>query len=111
MMRNPSHPGELIKHDCIEALDITITTAADALGVTRKTLSELVNCKSGISPEMAIRLEKTGWGTADAWLRMQLNYDLWRARQKSKGLKVSIEWPSSNNISSGMTHLDLTYTC
>ena len=84
-MHNPSHPGELIKHDCIEALNLTV---AAALGVARKTLSELINCKSGISPEMAIRLEKAGWGTADAWLRMQLNYDLWQARQKSKSLKV-----------------------
>lgn len=87
-MHNPSHPGELIKHDCIEAINLTVTTAAAALGVTRKTLSELINCKSGISPEMAIRLEKAGWGTADAWLRMQLNYDLWQARKKSKSLKV-----------------------
>ena len=84
-MRNSSHPGELIKHDCIEALNLTV---AAALGVARKTLSELINYKSGISPEMAIRLEKAGWGTADAWLRMQLNYDLWQARQKSKSLKV-----------------------
>lgn len=88
MMHNPSHPGELIKHDCIEALNLTVTRAALALGVTRKTFSELINCKSGISPEMAIRLEMTGWGTADAWLRMQLSYDLWQARQKSKNLKV-----------------------
>ena len=88
MMHNPSHPGELVKHDCIEALNLTVTDAAIALGVSRKTLSELVNCKSGISPEMAIRLEKAGWGTADAWLQMQMRHDLWQARQKSKGLKV-----------------------
>ena len=90
MMRNPSHPGELIKYDCIEALNLTVTASAAALGVTRKTLSALINCKSGVSPEMAIRLEKAGWGTADAWLRMQLNYDLWQARQKSKSLKVKM---------------------
>ena len=88
MMHNPSHPGDLIKHDCIEALNLTVTAAATALGVSRKTLSELINCKSGISPEMAIRFEKIGWGTADTWLRMQMNHDLWQARQKSKRLKV-----------------------
>ncbi|MBI4382794.1 MAG: HigA family addiction module antidote protein [Nitrospinae bacterium] len=88
MMRNPSHPGELVKHDCIEALNLTVTAAAAALGVSRKALSELINCKSGVSPEMAIRFEKAGWGTADTWLRMQMNHDLWQARKKSKSLKV-----------------------
>ena len=88
MMHNPSHPGDLIKHDCIEALNLTVTAAATALGVSRKTLSELINCKSGVSTEMAISLEKAGWGTADTWLRMQLSHDLWKARQKPKNLKV-----------------------
>ncbi len=88
MMYNPSHPGMLIKHDCIEALKLTVTAAAVGLGVSRKALSELINCKSGVSPEMAIRFEKAGWGTADAWLRMQMQYDLCEARKKAGRLKV-----------------------
>ena len=88
MMYNPSHPGMLIKHDCIEALKLTVTAAAVGLGVSRKALSELINGKSGVSPEMAIRFEKAGWGTADAWLRMQVQYDLCEARKKAGRLKV-----------------------
>ena len=88
MMYNPSHPGELIKFECLEPLGLTVTAAAKGLGVTRKALSELVNGRSGVSPEMAIRLEKAGWSDADTWLKLQMQYDLWRARQKSKGLKV-----------------------
>lgn len=88
MMHNPSHPGALIKHECIEALNLTVTAAAAGLGVSRKALSELINCKSSVSTEMAIRFEKAGWGTADAWLQMQLNYDLWKARKRAASLKV-----------------------
>jgi antitoxin HigA-1 len=88
MMHDPSHPGEVIKHDCIEASQMTVTDAADGLGVSRKALSELINGKSGVSPDMAIRLEKAGWGTADTWLRMQMQFDLWQARKKSGKLKV-----------------------
>lgn len=76
MMHNPSHPGEIIKFDCIEAMNLTVTAVAEGLGVSRKTLSALINGKSGVSPEMAIRLEKAGWSTAEARLNMQLNYDL-----------------------------------
>src|SRR5512140_2859865 len=88
MMHDPSHPGEVIKHACIEASQLTGTDAADATGVRRTALSELINCKSGVSPDMAIRLEKAGWGTADTWLRMQMQFDLWHARKKSGKLKV-----------------------
>ena len=88
MMHDPSHPGEVIKHDCIEASQLTVTGAADGLGVSRKALSELINCKSGVSPDMAIRLEKAGWGTADTWLRLQMQFDLWQARKKAGKLKV-----------------------
>jgi len=88
MMYNPAHPGLLIKHDCIEALKLTVTEAAVGLGVSRKALSELINGKSGVSPEMAIRFEKAGWGTADVWLRMQMQYDLWEARKNAGRLKV-----------------------
>jgi len=88
MRHNPSHPGEIIKFDCIEAVNLTVTAVAEGLGVSRKTLSALINGKSGVSPEMAIRLEKAGWSTAEVWLNMQLNYDLWNARQRTKQLKV-----------------------
>lgn len=88
MMHNPSHPGELVRFDCLEPLGLSVTKAAEALGVTRQALNNLVNCKAGISPEMAIRLEKAGWSTADTWLQMQMQYDLWQARQKAGSLKV-----------------------
>jgi addiction module antidote protein, HigA family len=87
-MHNPSHPGELVRFDCLEPLGLSVTKAAEALGVTRQALNNLVNCKAGISPEMAIRLEKAGWSTADTWLQMQMQYDLWQARQKAGSLKV-----------------------
>ena len=67
-MKNPPHPGSLVLHDCIEPLGLTITDAADALGVSRFTLSELVNGKRGISPEMAVRLSKAFGGSAESWL-------------------------------------------
>ena len=87
-MFDPAHPGEIIREDCIKPLGLTITAAADALGVTRKALSDLVNGHSGVSPDMAIRLEKVGWSTADHWLRIQLQRDLWEARQRAGRIKV-----------------------
>jgi antitoxin HigA-1 len=89
MMHNPSHPGEIIKEDCLAAMNLTVTAAAKGLGVSRKAFSELINGKSGISPEMAIRLEKAGWGTAEVWLTMQMNYDLWQARQNTVNMVVT----------------------
>src|SRR5580658_6873910 len=87
-MFDPAHPGEIIREDCLKPLGLTVTAAADALGVTRKTLSDLLNGHSGVSPEMAIRLEKVGWSTADHWLRIQLQRDLWEARQQADSIKV-----------------------
>jgi antitoxin HigA-1 len=80
-MHNPPHPGEIVKEFCIEPLKLTVTNAAESLGVTRKTLSMLLNGKSGISPEMALRLSKVFGRTPEGWLRLQLQYDLWKARQ------------------------------
>ena len=88
IMHSPPHPGKVILLECIEALGITVTHAAKGLGVSRKTLSELINCRAGVSPEMAIRLEKAGWSTADTWLKLQMQHDLWQARQKAGSLKV-----------------------
>ncbi|MFI5400769.1 MAG: HigA family addiction module antitoxin [SAR324 cluster bacterium] len=88
-MHNPAHPGEVIREACLAPLGLSVTDAAKGLGVTRKALSELLNGHSGLSPEMAIRLEKAGWSTAETWLRMQMQHDLYSARQKAKSLKVT----------------------
>jgi addiction module HigA family antidote len=80
-MHNPSHPGEIIKEFCVEQLGLTVTKAAESLGVTRKTFSMLLNGKSGISPEMALRLSKVFGRTPEGWLKLQLQYDLWKAKQ------------------------------
>lgn len=87
-MYNPPHPGEIIREDCIKPLGLTVTEAAEGLGVSRQTLSELLNGRNGISAEMALRLEKAGWSTAESWLRNQATYDLWHAKKHGERLKV-----------------------
>ena len=87
-MHNPPHPGEVLKELCIEPLELTITDAAEALGVSRKTLSAILNGRAGISPEMAIRLSKAFATTAESWLNQQMQYDLWQAQQNIGNLKV-----------------------
>jgi antitoxin HigA-1 len=86
-MKNPPHPGGVVLRQCIEPLSLTITDAADALGVTRNTLSELVNERRGISPEMAVRLEKVFGGSAEGWLVQQAQYDLARVQRQQIKLK------------------------
>jgi len=88
-MHNPVHPGEVIRETCLEPLGLSVTAAAKGLGVTRKALSKLLNGHSGVSPDMAIRLQKVGWSTAQTWLRMQLQYDLWHAEQRADKIKVT----------------------
>ena len=88
MMKNPSHPGALVKHDCLEPLALSVTRAAAILGVTRPTLSRVINGHSAVSPEMAIRLSKAFGSRPEAWLRMQLAYDLARAQQLARGINV-----------------------
>lgn len=88
-MYNPPHPGELVRDQCLEPLGLSITAAAKGLGVTRKALSELINGHSGVSPEMALRLEKAFGSTAETWLGMQLAYDLWQAEQRTPHLDVT----------------------
>ena len=83
-MKNPPHPGLSVRHDCIEPLGLTITDAAEVLGVRRQTLNNLVNGKSGISADMAIRLDKAFGGGAEPWLRLQVAYDLAQARQRGE---------------------------
>ena len=87
-MHNPAHPGELVKHDCLDAMGLSVTEGAKVLGVTRQALSNLVNKHAGLSPEMAIRLEKAFGSSAQAWLKMQMQYDLWVAQQKASEIKV-----------------------
>ncbi|MGH8474741.1 MAG: HigA family addiction module antitoxin [Methylococcales bacterium] len=87
-MLNSTHPGLSVKHDCIESLGLTVTKAADILGVTRQTLNDLVNCRRGISPEMAIRLDIAFGGGAETWITMQAAYDLAQARKRTIGLNV-----------------------
>ncbi|MBU0679717.1 MAG: HigA family addiction module antidote protein [Verrucomicrobia bacterium] len=87
-MHNPPHPGEILRELCLEPLEITVTDAAEALGVSRKTLSAILNGRSGISPEMALRLAKAFNTTPESWLNQQMQYDLWEAEQHGKKLKV-----------------------
>ena len=87
-MRNPPHPGEIVKWDCLEPLGLTVTRAAKGLGVTRLTLSDLVNLKSGVSVDMAFRLSQAFGSSPETWLRLQMSYDLWQARVRAKNLKV-----------------------
>jgi addiction module HigA family antidote len=86
-MKNPPHPGGVVLRQCIEPLGLSITDAAAALGVTRNTLSELVNEKRGISPEMAVRLAKVFGGTEEGWLVQQAQYDLAHVRRDRLKLK------------------------
>ena len=87
-MHNPPHPGEVIREFCLEPLGLTVTAASKALGVSRKTLSAILNGRSGISPEMALRLGKAFDTSAESWLTQQLHYDLWRARKANRRLLV-----------------------
>lgn len=87
-MHNPPHPGEAIRELCLEPLGLTVTDAAKGLGVSRKTLSALLNGRFGISPEMAIRLSKGFGGSAESWLIQQTQYDLWQALQNTNSIKV-----------------------
>jgi addiction module HigA family antidote len=87
-MHNSPHPGEVIRELCLEPLEISVTAAARALGVTRKALSELLNGRSGVSPAMALRLAKAFDTTAESWLNLQQQYDLWQARRTVSVSKV-----------------------
>jgi len=87
-MKNPPHPGRSIRNACLEPLGLSVTAGAKVLGVTRQTLSNVINGKSGISPEMAIRLSKAFGSTAETWLRMQVAYDLAAARKDEAKIKV-----------------------
>jgi addiction module HigA family antidote len=88
-MHNPPHPGEILKALCLEPLGLTVTDAALALGISRKTLSAILNGRAGISPEMAVRLSIAFDTTAESWLNQQTQFDLWHAERGRKRLKVT----------------------
>ncbi len=87
-MYDPPHPGRHVRVDCLEPFGLSVTEGARILGVTRQALSSLVNGRAGISPEMAIRLSKAFGGEPGTWLKLQMNYDLWQARQKADRIDV-----------------------
>lgn len=87
-MRNPVHPGQIVRDMCLEPLGLTITAAATALGVSRQSLNNIVNERSGISAEMAVRLEKAFGSTAETWLAMQRAFDLAAVRKREKQIRV-----------------------
>jgi addiction module HigA family antidote len=87
-MHNPPHPGEVLKTLCLEPLNLSVTETARALGVSRKTVSAILNGRTGISPEMAVRLSMAFGTSAESWLNQQTQYDLWHAERRRKQFRV-----------------------
>lgn len=87
-MNSPPHPGEIVREECLKPLGLSVTRAAEILGVTRQTLSDLVNDKAGVSVEMSVRLSKAFGSTPETWLGLQMAYDLWNARERIKSIEV-----------------------
>jgi antitoxin HigA-1 len=87
-MKNPPHPGRIVREECLRSLGLSVTSGAKILGVSRQALNNLVNQRAGISPEMAIRLAKAFGSTPETWLRMQSNYDLARALKSESKIRV-----------------------
>ena len=87
-MHNPPHPGEVLKTLCLEPLKLSVTETAKALGVSRKTVSAILNGRTGISPEMAVRLSMAFGTSAESWLNQQTQYDLWHAERRRKHFRV-----------------------
>ncbi|MGC2109898.1 MAG: HigA family addiction module antitoxin [Candidatus Korobacteraceae bacterium] len=98
-MKNPVHPGRIVRHDCLEPLGLSVTEGAKVLGVTRQALNNIVNGKSGISPEMAIRLTKAFGSTPETWLGMQLAFDLAAARKNEHKISVRRQRISEAHVS------------
>ena len=87
-MHNPPHPGGVVRRQCLDPLGLSVTRAAQGLGITRRVLSDLVNEKAGISVEMAFRLSKAFGPSPETWLGMQMDYDLWQAQPRAEQLTV-----------------------
>lgn len=96
-LQNPPHPGEIVRWDCLEPLGLSVTRAAQGLGVTRQALSDLVNGKAGVSVEMSIRLSLAFGSTPETWLGMQTAYDLWQARNRAG--QITVERFATPNLS------------
>ena len=92
---NRTHPGDIIRHDCLEPMGLSVTDAAKVLGVTRPTISRLINGHASVSPEMAIRLSKAFGSTPEFWLRLQLNYDLAQIKARADEIKVEQYHPKT----------------
>lgn len=89
-MHDPPHPGGIVRRQCLQPLGLSVTRAAEGLGVTRQALSDLVNERRGISTEMAIRLSKAFGSTPETWLGMQMAYDLWQARERADQIEIEM---------------------
>lgn len=95
-MHNPPHPGGIVRRQCLQPLGLSVTRAAEGLGVTRQALSDLVNERRGISTEMAIRLSKAFGSTPETWLGMQMAYDLWQVRERAEQIEIEMfEMPAA----------------
>ena len=94
-IKNPPHPGLSVRENCLDPLGLSVTDAAEVLGVARHTLSRVLNGHAAISPDMAIRLEKAGWTNADFWLRRQTSYDLAQARKGADRIRVKRYQPQA----------------
>ncbi len=89
-MANPPHPGELVRHDCLEPLNLTVTEGAKVLGVSRKTLDNLVNGRAGVSPEMAVRLAAAFGGTPQVWIHLQAAYDYAQVSGRAEAIRATV---------------------
>ena len=97
-MKNPPHPGRSVRENCLDPLGLSVTEAAEVLGVARHTLSRVLNGHAAISPDMAIRLEKAGWSSADFWLSRQTAYNLAQARKGEARIKVKRHQPPAHCV-------------
>jgi|SRR5208283_1247066 len=97
-MKNPVHPGQIVRHDCLEPLGLSVTEGAKILRITRQALNNLVNGRAGVSPEMAIRLSKAFGSTAETWLQMQVAYDLAQARKREGEIRVDRYQPAELSV-------------
>ena len=96
-MKNPAHPGRIVRDDCLPELGLGVGEAAKTLGVSRQTLDKIINGRGGITPDMAIRFEKVFGSSADDWLRMQLAYDLAQAREREAEIVATIKPPHARH--------------
>ena len=97
-MKNPPHPGRIVRDDCLPELNLTTGQAAEALGVTRQTLDKIINARSSVTPDMAIRFEKVFGSSAETWLRTQLAYDLAEARERETEILATVRPPAPREV-------------